>query len=247
MGKIVAIGGGELRAGETRAIDTRIVELTGKAAPTALFIPTASGDAADYYELSFRPQYGEALGCPTDVLFLLNHRPSPGEIAAKIEAADLIYVGGGNTLRMMKLWRRLGVDALLRRAYERGTVLSGVSAGAICWFAGGHSDSRAFAAKEGAAWNYIRVRGLGLVGGLYCPHVDGENRLPKFQQFMRRFSEVGIGCDDCCALEIVDDTCRVITSRAGAKAYRIYRQRDQVTTEVLESGSEHPAAALFNR
>lgn len=247
MGKIVAIGGGELRAGETRAIDARIVELTGKSTPRALFIPTASGDAVDYDRLTFRPQYGDALGCQTDVLYLLKNRPSSTEIAAKIAAADLIYVGGGNTLRMMKLWRRLGVDELLRQAYVRGTVLCGVSAGAMCWFNGGHSDSRSFATEAGEAWSYIRVRGLGLADALYCPHVDGENRLPSFQQFMRRFPGVGIGCDNGCAIEIQDGTCRILTSLAGAKAYRVYRQRGQIITEILPSGSEYPAAELFTR
>ena len=72
---------------------------------------------------------------------------------------------------MMRRWRRLGVDALLREAYERGAVLCGVSAGAICWFDSGHSDSRSFYSED---WNYIAVTGMGLVEGLACPHYNGE-------------------------------------------------------------------------
>jgi dipeptidase E len=243
MGKIVALGGGELREGATRAIDARIVELSGRAHPKALFIPTASGDAENYAEI-FRVQFGEALGCETDTLYLLNKRPAPDEIAAKIQAADVIYVGGGNTLRMMKLWRKLGVDALLRQAHARGTVLSGISAGAICWFDSGHSDSRSFAAE--GAWNYIRVRGLGLVDVLYCPHIDAENRLSSFQQFVGKHRVVGLGCDDCCALEIVDDTWRVIASRVGAKAYHVSVRGGQVVTDILQpGGSARPLAELF--
>src|SRR5690606_35502580 len=128
MGKIIALGGGELRKGATLAIEARIVELTGKARPRALFIPTASGGPENYVE-TFHAQYGDQLGCETDTLYLPAKRPAPDVIAEKIEAADLNYVGGGNTLRMMKLWRRLGVDALLRQAHARGTVLSGISAG----------------------------------------------------------------------------------------------------------------------
>lgn len=245
MGKIVALGGGELREGATRAIDARIVELSGKARPNALFIPTASGDAANYVE-TFEAQFGEALGCQTDTLYLLSQRPTPNEIAAKIAAADLIYVGGGNTLRMMKLWRRLGVDALLRQAHARGTVLSGISAGAICWFDSGHSDSRSFAAT--GDWNYIRVRGLGLVDALYCPHIDGENRLSNFQQFVGKHRVTGLGCDDGCALEIIDDQWRVISSRQGAKAYHVYVRGGQVTTDVLQPGGPaRPLADLLGK
>lgn len=247
MGKIIAIGGGELRDGETRAIDMRIVELTGKLRPQALFIPTASSDAVEYYE-TFRTQFGQKLGCKTDALYLLRERPGLHLIADKIRSADLIYVGGGNTLRMMKLWRRLGVDDLLRQAYADGTVLSGLSAGAICWFAGGHSDSRAFSAEPGTAWNYIRVRGLGLVDALYCPHVDGENRLPNLQQFMTKYAEVAIGCDDCCAVEIIDDTYRILTARSGARAYKVYRRRGGVVVETLTAEmSARPLAELLQK
>lgn len=245
MGKIIALGGGELREGATRAIDARIVELTGKARPRALFIPTASGDAENYVE-TFHAQYGDQLGCETDTLYLLAKRPAPDVIAEKIEAADLIYVGGGNTLRMMKLWRRLGVDALLRQAHARGTVLSGISAGAICWFESGHSDSRRFGPDQPELWEYIRVRALGLVDALYCPHIDVENRLSSFQQFVGKHRVVGLGCDDCCALEIIDDTWRVIASRDGAKAYHVYRQSGQIITHILQPGGPtRPLAELL--
>lgn len=247
MGKIVAMGGGELRDSETRGLDAQVVEMTGKRRPRALFIPTASSDATGYWD-TFQTQYGQALGCETDVLYLLRQRPPAQQIAAKIAAADLIYVGGGNTLRMMKLWRRLGVDELLRQAHERGVVLSGLSAGAICWFAGGMSDSRAFSTEPGEAWDYIRVRGLEFFKLLYCPHVDAENRLMPFQQFMGRHSGMGLGCDDCCALEIADGQWRIIACRGGAKAYRVYRRRGAVVTEIVEPGETYrPLAELLGK
>jgi dipeptidase E len=84
------------------------------------------------------------LKCKTDVLFLIKEQPSKESIQRKILSADIIYVGGGNTLQMMCIWRRLRVDTLLISAYENGTVLSGISAGAICWFDSGHSDSMSF-------------------------------------------------------------------------------------------------------
>lgn len=173
MAPIIAIGGYKTDWSEEGCFDTpleidqRIVKLTGKAHPKVLFIPTASSDGPSYTK-SFIKVYGEKLGCPVDVLRLIAEKPSHKEIAEKIRAADLIYVGGGNTLMMMNKWRRLGVDKLLIEAHQRGTVLAGVSAGAICWYEWGVSDSRQFYDKN--SHEYIRVRGLGLVKGLCCPH-----------------------------------------------------------------------------
>jgi dipeptidase E len=233
-GKIVAIGGGELREHETLSIDRHIVELTGKNRPHALFIPTASGDAPGYVE-TFRSVYGGVLGCDVGVLNLLSSVPQ--SMTATIDSADLIYVGGGNTLRMMRRWRKLGVDALLRQAHERGVVLSGLSAGAICWFAGGHSDSKSFYDPD--SWDFIKVSGLGLIDALYCPHIDSEARLPKFQAFMRKYNQVGIGCDDGCALEVIGDHYRILASKSGAKAYKLSRQRGEVVTQILQP-FDHP-------
>ena len=148
---------------ETLAIDREIVSLTGKDRPNALFIPTASRDSPEYWQ-SFQEVYGQELGCETDVLHLLGVSPTKKELEQRILSADLVYVGGGNTLKMMRRWRKLGVDKLLREAYRIGVVLSGVSAGCICWFSWGHSDSMAF--YHPGCWRYIRVRGIGLIDAL---------------------------------------------------------------------------------
>ena len=95
------------------------------------------------------------------MLNLLGRNPSDDELRSKILSPDIIYVGGGNTLKMMRRWRYLGVDSLIRQAWENGTVLSGVSAGAICWFEWGHSDS--MASYNPDDWKYIRVAGTGLI------------------------------------------------------------------------------------
>ena len=100
--------------------------------------------------------FGGFLKCKTDVLFLITEQISANEIGRKIRWADIIYVGGGNTLQMMRVWRRVGVDRLLKSAYEKGTVLSGISAGAICWFDSGHSDSMSFTNPKN--WKYIDRR-----------------------------------------------------------------------------------------
>ena len=108
---------------ETLAIDRKIVCLTGKGSPKALFIPTASGDSPRYWQ-SFQEVYGEELGCESDVLYLLGVSPTKEELEQRILSADLVYVGGGNTLKMMRRWRKLGVDKVLKEAYRRGIVLS---------------------------------------------------------------------------------------------------------------------------
>ena len=128
---LVAIGGGLIRTRGTTDIDREIIRLSNRKYPTILFIPTASSDS-DRYCRGFVEYFGKFLNCKTDVLRLLGEPPSAQHIERKIFSADIIYVGGGNTLSMMRLWRRLGVDHLLRAAYENGIVLSGISAGAIC-------------------------------------------------------------------------------------------------------------------
>lgn len=135
MGTIVVIGGGSIKDLETFHLDKRVVGHTGKKCPKALFIPTASSDSKEYAE-AFHEVYGGKLGCETEALYLLSDPPSKKELRKKILDADLIYVGGGNTLKMMKRWRHLGVDQLLKVAYRKGTVLAGISAGGICWFDG---------------------------------------------------------------------------------------------------------------
>ena len=249
MGKIVAIGGGNMAELETLAIDREVVALTGNSRPRALFIPTASSDRRDYWH-SFQQVYGGELGCETDVLYLLGVNPTRGELESKILTADLVYVGGGNTLKMMRRWRRLGVDSVLREAYDRGIVLSGLSAGCICWFSWGHSDSMSFYHPED--WSYVRVRGMGLIDTLGCPHFDsdtaGVERKDDFGWMVRRHAELGIAIDNNCAIEVVGDTYRVITSQDGAGAYKLDKKGSELSTVRLEQKEEYaPIAGLLRR
>src|SRR6516225_4522628 len=106
---IVAIGGGEIRRKGTEDIDREIIRLSNRPHPNVLFIPTASSDSDNYWR-SFAEYFGDFLKCKTDVLRLIDTPPSAQQIERKIFSADIIYVGGGNTLYMMRVWRRLGVD-----------------------------------------------------------------------------------------------------------------------------------------
>lgn len=238
--RIVAIGGGELKDLETAAIDRRIIELTGKDRPVALFVPTASGDDAGYQE-TFRKVYGGHFGCRTRALRLIRNPPAFEEMSALVLESDLIYVGGGNTYRMMRIWRRSGLDAILAKAASRGVVLAGLSAGAICWFRYGHSDSRSFSSSP--KWDYIRVTGLGLVNALYCPHYHKENRETPLSRMIARRGGIGIACDNNAAIEITGERYRVITSQAGAKAYRILKRGGRVVAEDLTPDGDYDALA----
>jgi dipeptidase E len=243
--KIVAIGGGELSSLETLAIDREVVRLTGKRRPRALFIPTASSDSRDYWE-GFKRVYEGELGCSTDVLNLLGVNPGREELEQRILSTDLVYVGGGNTLMMMRRWRRLGVDEILKTAWNRGIVLSGLSAGAICWFSFGHSDSMSFYNTD--RWKYVRVKGMGLIDGIGVTHYHVEGREADFQRMVKRHRETGIAIDNNCALEVLDDGYRLVTSKEGARAYKIYKQRGRVVTERIEQKTElAPLAGLLHR
>lgn len=234
MRTIVAIGGGELKDLETFTLDKLIVEYAGKARPHALFIPTASGDSEDYAH-TFERVYAGELGCRTDALRLLGSAPSADEIAEKIAWADLVYVGGGNTLRMMRRWRALGVDKLLIQACGRGTVLSGLSAGAICWFRYGHSDSKKFSAK-GGPWEYIRLRGIGIIPATVCPHHTSDERRLGFRKTIGRYGGVGIGLDDCCALVLRDGVYSIAASREDASAWKLLKVNGEVVSREFRHG-----------
>ena len=187
MGKILAIGGGENGRGEhpyeTGPFDREIVRLTGKDDPNFLFIGLANSFADSYYATMCDIFHGR-LGCThTDHLTEADLR-DPDTLRRKMEWADFIYVGGGNTLRLMTLLRRCGGDRLLDEAYERGTVLSGVSAGGICWCSCGNSDSRKFTSGSD---QLIKVTGLGYLPVLFCPHYDAEPlRQTDLPRMMRR-------------------------------------------------------------
>eukprot|EP00977_Amphora_coffeiformis_P023879 scaffold14635_cov201-Amphora_coffeaeformis.AAC.12 len=156
-----------------------------------------------------------------------------------IDSADIIIVSGGNTLYAMDRWKILGLDETFRQAMERGAVLTGGSAGAICWFDGGHSDSmdpetwkdamsaastiegdessNAPESQDAKEWVYIRIQGLKLLPGLVCPHHDkvqsnGVLRATDFDSMLLRHpTELGIGIDHWAALQVNGDSYTVLS------------------------------------
>lgn len=224
MGKIVAIGGGENgrpgTAYETGLFDAEIVRLTGKDDPNFLFIGLANSHADSYYE-TMCAVFHDRLGCShTDHLLEADLR-DPDTLRQKIEWADFIYVGGGNTLRLMTLLRRWGGDRLLDEAYRRGTVLSGISAGGICWCSCGNSDSRKFTSGSD---QLIKVTGLGYLPVLFCPHYDAEPlRQTDLPRMMRRVHGIpSIALDNGAALEVIDEQWRLLLSLPGARGQKCF-------------------------
>lgn len=228
QGVIVAIGGGELKDLDTLPIDKAIVKSTGRIKPNALFIPTASGDALGYWE-TFKAIYGEKLGCKTDVLMLTRKKLTAGNIKKKILSADLIYVGGGNTAKMMRIWRKTCTDKYLIQAYKNGAVLSGISAGAICWFKYGLSDSRRFK-DNNQNFAFMRVKGLGLIPCLVSPHHirEKEKRNPGILEMMKKTDGIGLAMDDNSALIVKGNNYAVLTSKPKAKIIKVFRNGSKI-------------------
>lgn len=210
MGKIVAIGGGSTgnhgSAYETGIFDREIVALTGKPSPAFLFIGLANGHPDTYYE-AMCAVFRDRLGCTADNLSAVDIKDR-SVAQAKIRNADIIYVGGGNTFKLMKMLRRYGTDEFLAGAYESGKVMCGISAGAICWCSWGNSNSGKRSEGGSAA---LRVRGLGFADILFCPHYGNADRKTSLKAMMKRTSRIPAVALDYAALEIVDGRFRVLS------------------------------------
>jgi dipeptidase E len=227
MGRIVAYGGGEWHL--TLPIQHEILKLTGRATPNVLFVPTASKDDAGSC-IGFAKVYRN-LGAKVDLLLAIRGTPAPAEIKRRFAWAHAVFIGGGNTLMMMRRWKFLGIDRQILNAYRRGTVLAGASAGSICWFESGHSDSMRGYGHD--PWDYIAVSGLGLIKGFHCPHYHYEDRERKFKEMVLQRGGHGIAMTDGAGISVVDGQYRVITCMRGANVFSVRRVRGQIVETVI--------------
>ena len=191
--------------------------------------------------------FGKKLGCKVDSLELVVKKYTKKELENKILKTDIIYVGGGNTLKMMKIWRKLGVDVLLEKAMKKGIVLSGLSAGSICWFQYGNSDSARFGKNKEASM--MRVKGLGIIPALHCPHYDVEKgREESLKEMMKKNKGVAIAIDNCAALEIIDDTYRVLQTKKTANVYKVFWNKGKYFKEtILVSKNLKPLSEILSK
>lgn len=259
MRKIIAIGGGEIgrpkknKDGnysgfypiETTLIDKAILSSTGKKNPSLLFIPIASRDSATYYEI-VKTHFTNIGFSIVDPLYLSDKSLTKEQIEKSLLSYDAIYVGAGTTIRMMKTFRRLKIEPMLKKVLDKGVVLSGLCAGSICWFKYGNSESRRFC--EGTD-KYIRVRGLGLIDALVSPHFNEDpERGQKLKTIMERTPGVAIALDNCAAIQVEGDKYRLIRSMPGAKANKIYWKNGEYIIEELPfDGRLRSLSELLNK
>lgn len=212
-GHIIAFGGdGFLSDPQNKLSAKFVLGLTGKSRPHVCFLPTASGDPPSYIE-TFHARYSPDL-CEATHLELFAR--SVKDLRAFLLAQDVIYVGGGNTANMFAIWRVHGVDQILREAYEQGTVMCGTSAGSLCWFECGVTDS--FSLELDPLYD-----GLGFIRGSNCPHYNSEpNRVPQYHKFIREGMPGGYAADDGAALHFVDGNfVEAISSVPGARVFKV--------------------------
>jgi dipeptidase E len=209
----VALGGGGFtRVGRVSALDRYVLSFARRASPRVCFVPTAGADPAGKVRRFYRA-FG-AVDCVPSHLDLF--RQTVTDVDAFLAEQDVVYVGGGNTRNLLLLWKAWGVDRALRAAHASGTVLAGVSAGALCWFRDGITDSY--------PGRLAPLRCLGLIDASFAPHYDSEaGRRPAFHSLIAR-GRLGAGyaADDGVALRFEGGRFREAVSEAPrASAYRI--------------------------
>lgn len=223
MKHIIAMGGGGFSMEpENPLLDLYILRQSGSEQPKICFLPTASGDADGYIQ-RFYKAFGEHACIPSH-LSLFN-APTK-DLEDYVLSKDIIYVGGGNTRNLLVLWKEWGLDRILRTAWEQGIILAGLSAGSICWFEEGVTDS--------IPGELTGLACLGFLSGSNCPHYDGEaDRRPSYHRLMQAGKiSGGIATDDGAAIHYRDqELYRVIGSRPEAKAYHV----DCIDGQVMES------------
>ncbi len=204
-------------------LDDLLLELTGASRPRVLLIPTASAESEAYVV-----RFYEAFARRAETSHLSLFDIPPPDIRSIVLDQDAIFVGGGNTANMLAIWRVHGVDGFLREAWEAGVVLAGVSAGSICWFEAGVTDSF----RE----ELDGLDCLGFLPGSNCPHYDGEaTRRPAFHRLVGGGFPAGLAADDFVGLRYTGtELAEVVTSRPDAAAYRVELVDGEVAEERLE-------------
>lgn len=231
MRKIIAIGGGELRERTTLKIDEYIAALAkeraGERRANALFIPTASHDFMPYYN-TFHKVYTGVFDIKTDVALTVFKDVDLEKMKSKFEKADVIYVGGGDTVFMIESWKKTGLLPLIQEAYERGVIIAGLSAGAICWFSDIYTDSASV--NDGDGEKYSMFRGLGWLDGIISPHYNA--RMLDFDRIVCYNYDCAYAIEDNAAL-VIENGNLVGSLSSGGKAWRLTRKDGKLEKEEI--------------
>jgi peptidase E len=222
--QIFAMGGGGFSMEpENPLLDDYILNLEEKSNPKIAFIATASGDAQDYID-RFYASFETKKCTPSHLSLFKGNQLALEDF---ILSQDIVYVGGGNTRSMLRLWKKWGLDTILKNAYQKGVILSGLSAGAICWFEEGLTDSIPGALSK--------LDCLGFLKGSNCPHFDGEVARQEAYKAKIVLGEMkpGIACDDGVGLHYVNEKLEaIVSSRAKGLAYE-YSFKEETLLELV--------------
>ncbi len=231
---IVAFGGLRVRPGDMSpvidyilSLPQEILHLPQKPRPRICMIPTATGDSP----ASLLTFYNRVPGAWAARTHLALFDRTVRDIRSFLLNQDIIMVGGGNTANMLAVWRVHGVDEILREAWEAGILLCGGSAGSLCWFECGTTDS--FDLSD----LHPLHDGLGFLPGSHCPHFDGEDqRRPLYHKLISEGFPAGYAIDEDAAIHFVGtEAAKVVTGRHGATAYRVELRDGKVVETALEA------------
>jgi peptidase E len=224
--QIVAMGGGGWMMDDP-VLDRAVLELTDARRPRICLLPTASGDhpsSARFLEAF------PAGGFDASILRLFDREVD--DIDAFVGEQDIVYVGGGNTVNMLAVWRAHGVDRALRAAYDAGVVMAGMSAGANCWFEASTTDSYRLGGAD------LLLDGLAFVPGSFTPHYASEPaRRPAVLELVASGQlPPGLACDDYAAVHLVNgELAEAMRSRPGARVFRVTPGDGGTREEPLEA------------
>lgn len=223
--QIIAMGGGGFSMEPAnRLLDQYVLDQARRKRPSICFLPHATDDA-NRYAVTFYTAFSRLNAQPSHLSLFT---PPTADLESFLLEKDVIYVGGGNTKSMLALWREWGLDGILRKAYQQGVVLAGISAGANCWFQECSTDS--------VPGPYTALPALGIVKGSFCPHYNGEvERRPSLHRLLKENKIMGgYAADNSAAVHIVDDSLSAcVASVAGATVYAVRKNGSDVVEEAL--------------
>lgn len=224
MRQIIALGGGGFSMEpDNPLLDLYILEQAKKVNPQICFIPTASGDSESYISRYYN--FFNQQDCKPSHLSLF--APPTRDLESFILEKDILYVGGGNTKNLLALWKEWSLDDILRKAWNQGVILAGLSAGSICWFEEGITDSYGDGLEP--------IKCLGFLKGSNCPHYDGEiERRPAYHELMESQKiQSGVATDDGVAIHYKEQgISKIVSSRPNAKAYSVSFETKVIETEL---------------
>ncbi len=208
-------------------LDDYVLEKSPVPNPRICLLPTASGDHEDYIQ-GFYDLFSRRACTPTH-LTLYSPQTHPADAAMHLTKQDIVYVSGGHTATMLKIWKVYGIDRLLHECWRKGVLLAGVSSGGVCWFREGVTDSD----PNGLG----REECLGFLPGSFCAHYENEGRRPTFHRLIqeKRLLE-GVGVENFTALYFRGDSLEeVVGSRPGARAYKVSRLENRIRETALQT------------